>query len=52
LRTIYTDIVNAYRSVSSISPCGDIWAISLNPYTELFEPLIADKIYGLKDMDL
>jgi hypothetical protein len=36
LRTVYEEIVSAYRTISAFSPNGDIFCISLNAYTDFF----------------
>jgi hypothetical protein len=53
LRSIYRDLVAAYRYFSAFSPCGDIWCISLNVFTDIFASTVIEQgRYGLKDLDI
>lgn len=52
LKGIYRDLVAAYRNYSAYSPCGDIWCIPLNVYTDIFSNCLVDKVYQLKDLDI
>ncbi|CAD8081706.1 unnamed protein product [Paramecium primaurelia] len=53
LHRIYRDLVSAYRHYSAYSPSGDIWSISLNVFTDIFQSSFVDnKSYLLKDLDI
>jgi hypothetical protein len=53
LHRIYRDLVAAYRHYSAYSPCGDVWCVSLNVFTDIFASCLVDnKTYLLKDLDI
>lgn len=45
LKSIYRDLVTAYRHYSAFSPNGDVWCIPLNCYTDIFSSCLVDKSY-------
>ena len=49
----YAEIKNLYKYFSSWNPCGDVWAVSSNPFTEFCQQgRIINKDTPLKIIDL